>query len=298
MASSSSSSNKFYHIRSNSLPSRPHPVIMQLEKDLHSLRASETTCATSSLASKLHSLQDLHECADTLLSLPLVQKAFTQKNGQRWVDELLDGTLRLLDMCSTAKNGLLQTKDALQELLSGMRRRKGGENALADEIRKYLSLRKSVKKAMKKAVSSLKSRKFESTSHVVDDEAATFVSLLMEVEAASSAVLGSVTCLITSSRRRSSSCKSPSIISKLMHQRTVALEMEKADLNELAKQDIALESLVSRRTSKVHDLIQVEQLQNNLNILESDIENLEDGLESLSRRLIKSRVSLLNILSN
>lgn len=294
----SSLSNKFYHTRSNSLPARPHPVISQLERDLHSLRTSETTCSTSSLVGKLGGLQNLHECVDALLSLPLAQKVFTQKNDERWVEELLGGSLRLLDLCSTAKNSLLQTKEALQEIQSGMRRRKGGENAHANEIRKYLSLRKSIKKEMKRAVSSLRSRKDESSSIPVNnDEAAAFASLLMEVEAASSDVLRLVLCLISGSRQTSSS-SSRSLISKVIPKRIVASEMEKADLNELAKQDMALESLISHRTTKVHDLIQVEQLQNNLKNLEIDIHDLEEGLESLYRRLIKSRVSLLNILSN
>lgn len=78
----------------------------------------------------------------------------------------------------------------------------------------------------------------------------------------------------------------------------VSSEAEKTDLNVFAKQDMALVSLISCRTSKIYDLMQVEQLQNSLQDLETDIQDLEEGLESVYRRLIKSRVSLLNILSN
>ncbi|OWM80482.1 hypothetical protein CDL15_Pgr019762 [Punica granatum] len=113
----SSSSNKFHHARSNSLPSRPHPVVSQVEENLHSTRASGAASSTSSLTSnKLTGLQDLHESVEKPLSLALVQMGVTQQSHERWVDELLDGSLRLLDLCCTAKNSLLQTKEALQEL--------------------------------------------------------------------------------------------------------------------------------------------------------------------------------------
>lgn len=294
----SSSSNKFHHARSNSLPPRPHPAISRLEKFLHSLSASETNCSTSSLTGKISGLEDLHECVDKLLLLPLVQKVFTQQNDGRSVDALLDGSLRLLDLCSTAKNSLLQSKETLQELQSSLRRRKGGENVDADRVRKYLSTRKSVKKAMRKAISSWQSRTDElSTLLHKGDEAAAFISLLMEVGAASSSVFKSVLGLVSGSSQHKPSSFSP-LISKVMLMQRVAPEAEKAYLSVFSKQDMALESIIGSRTGKVYDLIQVEQLQNSPQDLETDIQDLEEGLESMYRMLIKSRVSLLNILSN
>ncbi|KAF2322642.1 hypothetical protein GH714_026447 [Hevea brasiliensis] len=49
-------------------------------------------------------LQDLHECVDKLLLLPLTQQGLAQKNNRRCVDELLDGSLRLLDVWNSAKD--------------------------------------------------------------------------------------------------------------------------------------------------------------------------------------------------
>lgn len=58
----------------------------------------------------------------------------------------------------------------------------------ANGVLKYLSTRKSVKKAMRKAISSWQSQRDELSSLLhKDDEAAAF-SLLMEVGAASSSV--------------------------------------------------------------------------------------------------------------
>ncbi|OWM80476.1 uncharacterized protein LOC116197639 [Punica granatum] len=295
---SSSSSYAFRHARSNSLPSRAHPVISKLDETLSSLRTSETTCSSSSsVTCKVNDLQDLHGCVDQLLLLPLVQQAFTQECHSRWADELLDGSLRLLDLCSTAKNSLLRSKEALQELQSSMCRRKAGESMLDIEIQKYLSVRKSVRKAMKKATSSLKARKDDSASSALikEDEAAAFVTLLKEIKVATTAVFESVFCLLSGARQPRSSI-AWSFISKVTLKRRAA--STEVDLNGFAKQDMALESLIRHKTGKVHDLTQVQQLQDGLKNLDLDIHDLEEGLESLHRRLIKSRVSLLNIINH
>lgn len=180
-----------------------------------------------------------------------------------------------------------------------MRRRKVGEITIDNEIRKYLHVRKSVQKAMRMAILSLKGKKTDSASSTLakDDEAAAFVALLKEADAATIAVLESVLCLISGSRKTRSSSRWP-FISKIMLKNRAASEEEKMDVNEFAEQDIALASLISHRTSKVHDLMQVQQLQNGLKNLDVKIRDLEEGLEGLLRRLIKSRVSLLNILDH
>ncbi|KAK4756722.1 hypothetical protein SAY87_006849 [Trapa incisa] len=295
---SSSSSNTIHHSRSNSLPSWPHPVISQLEESLHSIRIDlETGCSSpSSLSQKLNGLENLHESVDELLLLPLVQHAFSQQIHGGWVDELLDASLRLLDLCSTAKNSLLQTREALQELRSRMRIRKGGEQALDAEIRMYLSTRRSVQKATKRVILSLKSKKYDSASCLpgIDNEAAVFIGLLKEVEATTVALFESVFCFIAGSKPRTSS--SWSIISKVLKKRVVSKE-EETDQNELFKQDTAMKSLISCRS---RDIIEypMQFLGDDVKNTNLSIQDLEDGLEGLYRRLIKCRVSLLNILNH
>ncbi|KAL5756065.1 hypothetical protein ACOSQ2_020811 [Xanthoceras sorbifolium] len=86
-----------FHARSNSLPSRSHPFISEIDQHFHTLKAnSEAT--SSSMCLKLHGLQDLHDCVDKLLLLPT-----SQEKNERSVNELLDGLLRILDLCSTVK---------------------------------------------------------------------------------------------------------------------------------------------------------------------------------------------------
>jgi hypothetical protein len=122
MASSSNQKTGF-HARSNSFPSRLNPAITQLDEHLRRSRASEGACTSSSLGGKLSSLQDLHDCVNKLLFLPLNQQAIAQENNGKLIEELLDGSLQVLDLCNTAKDALLQTKESVHELQSILRRR-------------------------------------------------------------------------------------------------------------------------------------------------------------------------------
>ncbi|KAL3580862.1 hypothetical protein D5086_018697 [Populus alba] len=78
---SSSNQKTGFHARSNSFPSRLNPVITQLDEHLCRSRASEGACTSSSLGGKLSSLQDLHDCVNKLLFLPLNQQAIAQENN-------------------------------------------------------------------------------------------------------------------------------------------------------------------------------------------------------------------------
>ncbi|XP_024163506.1 uncharacterized protein LOC112170443 [Rosa chinensis] len=260
-----------YHTRSNSFPSRPHPIIQEVDDHLCRLRSSEaTSTSSSSVSHKLSDLHDLHDCVDRLLQLPLTQQALAQEQHQKWANELLDGSIRLLDVCSVAKDALSQAKECIQDLQSIIRRRHGDESAvLTSEARKYLTSRKTVKKVLHKALENMKSTANRST-----------FSSLRDVEAITVSVFESVLSFISGPKSRPSSW---SLVSKIVQSKKVACELE-ANVNEFAEVDAALKSLKSAH--------------NQLNNLESCIQDQEEGLESLFRQLIKTRVSLLNILNH
>ncbi|XP_021801148.1 uncharacterized protein LOC110745377 [Prunus avium] len=154
-----------FHTSSNSFPSRPHPIVQEVDEHLCRWRSSEATSTSStSISHKLTGLQDLHNYVDRLLQLPLTQQGLAQEQNEKSTNELLDGSLRLLDVCSTTKDALLQTKECVQDLQLIMRRRRGGESeALTTEVRKYLSSRKMVKKAIHKDMVNLKGSSFSSS---------------------------------------------------------------------------------------------------------------------------------------
>ncbi|KAK0581032.1 hypothetical protein LWI29_009036 [Acer saccharum] len=272
-----------YHVRSNSFPSRPHPITSEVDQHLSRLRSSQATTisSSSSICHDINGLQDLHGCVDKFLQLPLVQQALGQEQQKKWVDELLNGSLRILDISSIAKDALLQTKECVQGLSSVLRRRRGDE--ISSEVKKYLTSRKTVKKTIKKALKGM-ANKCSKTNE--EDET---ITMLKDVEAATSTVFESLLSLI--SRPKASSKSGWSLVSKLIHSKGIACEEEESDMNEFVKVDTALSTLASKSDNIIC-------VQNQLKELESNIQDLEEGIECLSRHLIKSRVSLLNILNN
>ncbi|XVF68034.1 hypothetical protein PTKIN_Ptkin10aG0170500 [Pterospermum kingtungense] len=276
-----------YHSRSNSLPSRQHPLASQIDENLSRLRASEAASTSSSIGQKINGLQDLHECVDMLLQLPLTQQALAQEQHRECVEELLDGSLMVLDVCSIAKDALLQIKDCTQELQSILRRRQGLEG-LVDEVRKYLTSRKAIKKAICKALKNLKQME---TKFNNDGENGDVISILREVEAVTVRVLRSLLSFVSGPDAESKLCRW-SLVSKLMNKKRVGSVEEEQKTNEIANAEAALCSLI-----KSDNIKNIENVQNVLQKSELCIQDLEEGLESLYRRLIKVRVTVLNVLN-
>ncbi|KAK7404427.1 hypothetical protein VNO78_05316 [Psophocarpus tetragonolobus] len=136
------------HLRRNSLPSRAHPQVSQFEE---------------------HSKTVLISCL-----LPTEQEVLPRECNGKWVDDLLERSLRLLDICSTAKNCLLQSKESMCELMSVIRRKKSNETGFAVEGMKYLALRKKMKKQIWKTLQNLKQK---------DNNTSPMLSFLNEAEA-------------------------------------------------------------------------------------------------------------------
>ncbi|XP_031259271.1 uncharacterized protein LOC116117373 [Pistacia vera] len=277
-----------YHTRSNSFPSRRHPITSEVDQHLCRLRDSQSTStSSSSISHQILGLQNLHDCVDQLLQLSMSQQALAQDQKKQSVDELLNGSLRLLDICSIAKDALLQTKESVQGLQSIFRRRRGDDLELTIEVKKYLTSRKTVKKTIQKALKNLKGLKHRSSSPICEEQE--MISMLKEVDSVTFNVIESLLSLILGPRA-SSKLSSWSVVSKLIMQ-PKQVACEETDPNEFEEVDAELSTLLNKKSTCENIKIQLQEL-------ESSIQDLEDGLESLSRRLIKTRVSLLNILNN
>ncbi|CAN1334838.1 hypothetical protein LINPERPRIM_LOCUS36537 [Linum perenne] len=177
------------HARSNSLPSTSHPLVSEIDEQVCRLRQSQA------ISHKLNILQDVYECFDKLIQLPSTQLAMIR--DQNCFNELLDGSLRLLDLCNTAKDALSETEESVSELQSAIRRRQGD---LVAETKKYMNSRKIVKKAIQKALKGMESKK--STSFNNESESMVlevFESLLSFISQSSSRSL--VSKLMASQKR-------------------------------------------------------------------------------------------------
>ncbi|XP_012573256.1 uncharacterized protein [Cicer arietinum] len=283
------------HLRSNSLPSTSHPLISQLEDNLQRLKSSEGTSSVSSslVCNKLNGMQDLHDCVDKLLQLPIEQQYLAQECNEKWVDNLLEGSLRLLDICSTAKDSLLLSKENMHELQSVIRRRRGGETGFTVEGVKYLALRKNMKKQIRKALIILKAIKNElmSFSSKKDNNFSPMIGFLKEAEAVTLCSLEHLLLFISDPKGQSKH-RRWSAIYKLMQTKRAICDSHESDINEFEKVDAALQSLISHKSSST------ENFQSDLENLEMCIQDLEVGVEHISRKLIRNRVSLLNIFNH
>ncbi|XP_023895052.1 uncharacterized protein LOC112006963 [Quercus suber] len=268
MAASPVNQTSLHHFRSNSFPTRAHPIISEFNEQLSRVKGSETTSSsTTSLSQKLIGLQDLHDCVDNLLLLPCTQ-ALAQEQHQKWFNELLDGSLRLLDVCGIARDALLQTKECTRELQSTLRRRHGNKMELAREVEKYVASRKVVKKAMQKALKGMQTK-----LNCKKNEDLAMVSMLKELEAVTVMVFESLLTFIAGPK---------------LHSKSNICEDEETDANEFDKADAALQSLISHKTSKSDYSIPVQNAQSWMGKLESSIEDVEEVLECLSRNLVKT----------
>uniref|UniRef100_A0A2N9GF94 Uncharacterized protein n=1 Tax=Fagus sylvatica TaxID=28930 RepID=A0A2N9GF94_FAGSY len=184
MAASPVNPKPHQHTRSNSFPTRTHPLISELNDQLIRLRDQEATSSSStSICQKLNGLQDLHDCIDKILLL-LFTQTLAKEQHKKCINEMLDGSLRLLDVCGTTKDVLLQTKECTRELQSTLCRKQGSKMELTVEVEKYLASRKVGIKAIQKALKGM-----QSNFNYKNIEELAIISMLKEVEAVTLMVL-------------------------------------------------------------------------------------------------------------
>ncbi|CAI0407784.1 unnamed protein product [Linum tenue] len=243
-----------FHARSNSLPARSHPLVSEIDEQVCRLRSS------SSIGHTLNSLQVVYDCVDQLFQLPTTQQALI--NDQKCFNELLDESLRILDLCNTGKDALSQMKESVAELQSAIRRRQGG---VEGETRRYLKSRKTVIKAIQKVLKAMENKKSTSSNNEAE-----------------SAVVEVLECLLAFISQTSSKPSSWSLFKRVAAASRVAAAASSE--NEFAEVDASLKMNKSS-----------EEIQLCLKNLQPCIQDLEEGVESLFRRLIKTRASILNI---
>ncbi|CDP11115.1 unnamed protein product [Coffea canephora] len=265
------------HTRSISLPSSSHPLLVNAEEHLQRLKSSEAASSPShSLAcQRLDALKNLYECLDDVLQLPLSQQALS--NDQ----EVLDGSLILLDICGAVRDIYSQVNESVQELESSLRRKRNGH--LADEVSSYMISKKQLNKMISKCYKELKKAEKNCNLTLVnkDSEKVPLVDLIKEVRETTLTVLESTLSFLSPS-------KAGSLVSKLLRKNASS----KGHSNIAAMEQIEMElHLLNKNKSNV-DVVK------GLEALESSIQELAEMREIVFRLLLKTRVSLLNILNH
>ncbi|KAL9395416.1 hypothetical protein Peur_009669 [Populus x canadensis] len=272
------------HVRSISLPSESHPLTQSVKVRLGRLRSSQET---SSLNCQGLSglLKSLYESVDDFIQLPLTYQAISNVQHQGSVDEVLDRSLRLLEVCGATKDIFSQMKECLKDLESSIRRKRG-ESSLAGDIEAYMISRKKLKKMISKS-KSFRSLKTKEDISEAQDKDTTLVTLTREVEEISVAVFASLLSSISLTPK--SKGNGWSVVSKLLKSRSTVDAKEVGMINA---------EVLAWRSSKDISLVQVQNLLKHLEASQSSSQEVEEELEFAYRLLLKTRVSLLNILTH
>ncbi|XP_021275279.1 uncharacterized protein LOC110410035 [Herrania umbratica] len=281
-----------YHVRSISLPSRSHPTTLRIEDELNRLKTWEASLLSTSesICAGLSGLEDLYQCMDDLLNMASTQQVLCLHQHEQCIDELLDRSVRLLDICSIARDYMFQLKEHVHALQSALRRRKG-DSSIENNIINYTCFRKEMKKQGKKLITELKQMDNKLGAAPLLDQDHHFsavIRVLREVNVMNTSIFQYLFSFL--SAPVSSKQTRWSLVSKLMHKGVISCEEKQENVNELESVDAALR----RHTS---DVEKMKIAHKRLVALESSIEGLENRLECVFRHLIKARTSLLNVIS-
>ncbi|KAJ3690851.1 hypothetical protein LUZ61_020015 [Rhynchospora tenuis] len=141
------------HTRSNSLPSRSHSYVLKAEEELSQLRARVASpCLTYEIMlDALRAVGQVYESINGLLCMSSNTSGLSHSEHRRWVDQELEESIKLLDMCSKSRDNLDQIKCHIQDFESAIRR--GEMMTMNSRVRDYIQLAKKANKDVKKNIS-------------------------------------------------------------------------------------------------------------------------------------------------
>ena len=276
MEACTATTKKMNHSRSISLPSRPHPSVANVEEHLCRVRSSNAA-STSSLCNKLTGLGDLFGCLDDLLQLQTVQSCDSEV--------VLGASIRLLDLCNSAKDAFSQIRASGQDLESALRRR---EADVSSKVGNYLICVKKVNKMVSKSFVD-----FKKSQDKKSNESSAILRVLKEVEEVSVSVFESLFSSVfpakETSKQKRWSMVFKSTQSKRVHEASKDNEVQKIHLN--------LQALYQQKRNTQSDLLRIQETQKCLMALDMNMQQVEEDLDCIYRSLIKTRVSILNVVN-
>ncbi|XP_078174100.1 uncharacterized protein LOC144567792 [Carex rostrata] len=208
------------HSRSNSLPARSHSYLLKVEEELNKVRdyVGSSFLTYEIMLAAIKAVGHVYECINDVLCMSRNQDCLSQWQQRRWIDQELEESINLLDICSTSRENLCAIKFYIQNQESAIRR--GESKATKSSVRDLSNL---VKKACKD-VKKHNSRKSES----LDGGSLACASLIMEARKLTFSLLQAVFSSFAE-HTIEQKCSKLSLASKLLHRRSAAYKWEKID---------------------------------------------------------------------
>ncbi|CAL9774049.1 unnamed protein product, partial [Musa acuminata subsp. burmannicoides] len=275
MAGCPATPNHPYHVRSISMPSRDHPLKLRVDEEMQKLKSlvAQSCLSAQTICEGLTALGGLYECIEELLHLPMSKYSNIQEKES--VEVELDGSVRLLDLLGIMRDSMMTTTDQIRTLEIALRRQ--GVTVAESKMYTHIRFDKKAEKGIKSIFKLLKQMDDKYVSCCTNSKDSWMVTeILREARAITISLLQSIFKFLSMPRPQGKASRW-SLISKALQKRKVACEGEQEEIED--------------NDGKI------QRAQNQLWTLQNSIEDIETGLECLFRRLIKNRVSLLNILS-
>ncbi|XWS14389.1 hypothetical protein CRYUN_Cryun35bG0005100 [Craigia yunnanensis] len=146
-------------------------------------------------------LRDLHNSANDLLHSPIIKRVLVHQGQEKWVHQVSESSLRMLDVCGISRDVILLVKEHVQDLQFTLRRVSTDEADIGTKIAVYNRYAKKLKKETLKCLHSLKGMRNKSmiTSDIspIDDNLMKVVDVLREVRVTAISVVELLLSLIS-----------------------------------------------------------------------------------------------------
>ncbi|KAJ1693010.1 hypothetical protein LUZ63_009708 [Rhynchospora breviuscula] len=209
------------HTRSFSLPTGSHPFLLKAEEELNKLQASvgSSSFTNEIMLDAIKAVGRVYESINELLCMPRNQNGLSHMQHRRWVDQELEESVKLLDMCNTSRDNLDTIRDCIQDL--ELANRRGDLEASKSKLKDYNLI-------LKKANRDVKMHLFNKNESPEGNSLAV-VSLFLEAREITISVLQSIFVYLARQIVRQKSSKW-SLVSRLVEKRTIACKGDAACL--------------------------------------------------------------------